>query len=140
MLGLKSPVTVTKDFLWFEYRQNNSGGSFVTNEDVSIYVLIQAEGREDANRKAEEVGIYFDGVSDGLDCDCCGDRWSEPWDELEAFSVYSWKNTVNRKTYDNVLDYAQALANEDTWSDGGKSAVIVYFANGAKQVFRKEKK
>lgn len=139
MLGLKSPMTVTKDFLWFEYHQNNSGGSFHTDEDVSIYVLIQAEGREDANRKAEEVGIYFDGVSNGLDCDCCGDRWCEPWDELEKFSVYSWSGD-SPKTYDNVLDYAQALANEDDWAKEGKPSVIVYFANGAKQVFRKEKK
>jgi len=23
--------------------------------------------------------IYFDGVEKGYDCECCGDRWYEPW-------------------------------------------------------------
>lgn len=139
MIGLKSIETVTKEVVWFEYRQNNSGGSFQIDNDVSIYVLIQAEDRVSANRKAEEVGIYFNGVSDGRDCDCCGDRWYEPWDELEDFSVYSWKVNGDRlKEYDNVNDYAQALANEDTWAKKGKPSVVVYFANGVKQTFYKK--
>lgn len=139
MIGLKSIETVTKEVVWFEYRQNNSGGSFQIDNDVSIYVLIQAEDRVSANRKAEEVGIYFNGVSDGRDCDCCGDRWSEPWDELEEFSVYSWTGKGgSRKIYDNVLDYAQALADGDMWAKKGKPSVIVYFINGVKQAFYKQ--
>jgi hypothetical protein len=139
MISLKSIETVTKEVVWFEYRQNNSGGSFEINDDVSIYVLIQADDRVSANRKAEEVGIYFDGVSEGHDCSCCGDRWSEPWDELEEFSVYSWAGKGDsRKIYDNVLDYAQALADGDMWAEKGKPSVIVYFANGVKRTFYKQ--
>lgn len=139
MLGLKSIETVTKEAVWFEYRQNNSGGSFVTNDDVSIYVLIQADDRVSANQKAEEVGIYFNGVSNGRDCGCCGDRWSKPWDELEEFSVYSWTGKGgSRKIYDNVLDYAQALADGYMRAKKGKPSVIVYFINGVKQAFYKK--
>ena len=29
----------------------------------------------DANDIAQGNGIYFNGVADGIDCDCCGDRW-----------------------------------------------------------------
>ena len=31
----------------------------------------------EANTKACDIGIYFDGVANGADCECCGDRWRE---------------------------------------------------------------
>lgn len=61
--------------LWFNFDQNNSGGSFVRDAGVDCDVFIQAPDRDAALRKAEEVGVYFDGCADGRDCDCCGDRW-----------------------------------------------------------------
>lgn len=135
MFGLKTPMaTVTKDNFWYEYSQNNSGGRFDIDDNVSIRVLIQAEDKYAANRKAEAVGLYFDGCYEGRDCDCCGDRWSEAWNAIEAFSVYSWKDGRTTKTYDSVMDYAQALADEDDWA-GKQHSVVVYFANGAKTKF-----
>lgn len=136
MFGLKTPiVTVATDHFWYKYRQNNSGGRFDIDDDVSVHVLIQAEDKYAANRKAEEVGIYFEGCSQGRDCDCCGDRWDEAWDALEEFSVYRWKDGQTTKTYDSVLDYAQALADEDDWA-GKQHSVVVYFAiKGAKTKF-----
>lgn len=138
MFGLKTPIaSVTKDHFWYEYSQNNSGGRFDIDDDVSIRVLIQAEDKYAANREARAVGIYFDGCIQGLDCDCCGDRWSEAWDAIEEFSVYSWKGGrtgQRRKTYDSVVDYAQALADEDDWA-GKQHSVVVHFANGAKTKF-----
>lgn len=65
---------------WFEYRQNNSGGSFVQNDSVGIHVFIEAESAAWANQKALTVGIYFDGCSTGADCSCCGDRWNQAYD------------------------------------------------------------
>lgn len=50
---------------WFEYSQNNSGGSFVHDP--------------------QRIGLYFDGVHNGPDCHCCGDRWS-------AKSEYNWSS------------------------------------------------
>jgi hypothetical protein len=56
----------------FTYHQNNSGGYFNGPESVTI----EAYNEEDADRKAEESGlVYFDGVEQGIDCECCGDRW-----------------------------------------------------------------
>jgi len=67
---------------WFQYTQNNSGGSFVNDANVSNYVLIQAPNNTLADSIAEAiVGIYFNGVEDGRDCDCCGDRWSAAWSQ-----------------------------------------------------------
>ena len=61
---------------FYHFRQNNSGGRFAVNNDVDVHVLIEANSAEEANSIAESKGIYFHGVEDGMDCDCCGDRWS----------------------------------------------------------------
>lgn len=59
------------------YRQNNSGGCFDLDDNRGIgeTVWIEATSPEHANQRAEFIGIYFDGVNKGEDCDCCGDRW-----------------------------------------------------------------
>lgn len=64
-----------KPLLWYLFDQNNSGGSFEGNDDLSEIVFIQARSPNQANRIAEQKGIYFDGVERGLDCECCGNRW-----------------------------------------------------------------
>jgi len=87
------------------FTQNNSGGSFVYPEwtgpadlgGVCDYygwrgsrsgserpdVWVMAESEEEAARLAEQyAGVYFNGVAEGLDCGCCGDRWhrAEEWE------------------------------------------------------------
>jgi len=66
-----------KDLKWFEFKQNNSGGRFIVNDKVCNKLLIEAVSFNEAVRKAEELGCYWDGVSKGIDCSCCGDRWSK---------------------------------------------------------------
>jgi hypothetical protein len=56
---------------YFKFRQNNSFGHFVGTP----LVFVQADNADDANRIAQDHGVYFNGVADGIDCDCCGDRW-----------------------------------------------------------------
>lgn len=64
---------------FYQFRQNNSGGSFShdAEEGIGVYVLVEADNADHANARAERIGIYFDGCRDGADCPCCGDRWSE---------------------------------------------------------------
>jgi hypothetical protein len=59
------------------YRQNNSGGHFHVEESQGIdaYVVIEADSPSEANSKAEDIGIYFNGCENDMDCSCCGDRW-----------------------------------------------------------------
>lgn len=66
---------------FFEFKQNNSGGTFDIDDNAGIgpCVWIEAIDVDDAARRAETIGIYFDGVEDGRDCDCCGDRWYRPY-------------------------------------------------------------
>ena len=78
---------------WFEFRQNNSGGVFVADKNLSVHVYIEATTPAAANQRAQELGIYFDGFGD---CPCCGNRWCEVWegDEGESFEelgFYAWK-------------------------------------------------
>lgn len=62
---------------YFRFRQNNSGGFF----DGTPMVFVQADNADDANRIAQDNGIYFNGVADGIDCGCCGDRWHRVYDD-----------------------------------------------------------
>jgi len=63
---------------FFTFSQNNSGGGFREDAKAGIghYVIIEALDADHANRRAEDIGLYFGGQGD---CPCCGDRWSEAW-------------------------------------------------------------
>ncbi|ANT41068.1 hypothetical protein BI024_gp64 [Streptomyces phage Nanodon] len=73
---------------FFEYNQNNSGGSFDRDHSAGIshYVIIEADSAIEANAKAEVIGLYFDGEGD---CSCCGDRWYEAWSDDKGEAVPS---------------------------------------------------
>lgn len=68
---------------FFEFSQNNSGGSFVIDvmSGIGHHVIIEAVDVDHANSIAESIGIYFDGCANGIDCDCCGDRWYPAYGE-----------------------------------------------------------
>jgi hypothetical protein len=70
--------------MFFEFHQNNSGGSFDYGGDVSEHVIIEADSPEEANAIAENHGIYFDGVYKDMDCECCGNRWYPKWEGDEG--------------------------------------------------------
>ena len=69
--------------MFYTYRQNNTGGDFIVDPEagISVQVIVEADSLDEANTRAETIGLYFDGVRDGMDCGCCGDRWYTPWGE-----------------------------------------------------------
>lgn len=73
---------------FFTFSQNNSGGNFVRDEKKGIgeYVIVEAIDYNDANTRAEAIGLYFDGYGD---CPCCGDRWSSQWSDDRGDEVPS---------------------------------------------------
>lgn len=79
---------------WFEFRQNNSGGTFDHEAEAGIgkFVWIQADDAEHANYRAKRIGLYFDGCVSGRDCDCCGDRRSEAYGDegTDQIVQYVW--------------------------------------------------
>lgn len=71
---------------FYAITQNNSGGSFVIDGKLCHRMFIEAESYNEAVRKAEGLGCYWDGVEDGMDCRCCGDRWYRP-DEVNLDGI-----------------------------------------------------
>lgn len=60
---------------FYHYRQQNSGGKYVIDDKLRINVIIEADSFVKANVRARALGMYFDGVKEGIDCPHCGDRW-----------------------------------------------------------------
>lgn len=95
---------------FFHYRQNNSGGQVVRDNDVDTHVIIEASDALGASLRARDIGIYFDGVYSGLDCDCCGDRWARQLDGTPTPQIYG--ETIDlirlerpRRDYQNMVIY-----------------------------------
>jgi hypothetical protein len=74
---------------FYEYDQNNSGGSFHNSEKEGIaeYVIIEALNAAHANARAEEIGLYFNGCDAGKDCSCCGDRWYRVYENYGSETI-----------------------------------------------------
>jgi hypothetical protein len=104
---------------WFTFIQNNSGGSFHNDDRVSHYVVIEASSGDEANTRAESIGIYFNGCASGYDCDCCGDRWRPVWgdeDGEDTPSIYG----------EEIFSADGSVSKDFTWRD----TIHVYRADG----------
>jgi hypothetical protein len=89
---------------FFTFYQNNSGGHFKCNKEKGItrYVIIEAVDASHASSRGEDIGLYFDGVANDIDCACCGDRWCEPsvgTDELIFYGEHPSKHKEKGKNY-----------------------------------------
>lgn len=102
---------------FYNFNQNNSGGSFAVDENLCAYVIVEALNVEHAIARAENIGIYFNGVEDGIDCECCGDRWSTPWDDgTDTPTIYG----------EPASEY------KSNWTT---PSVIIHYADGRKESF-----
>ena len=111
---------------FYNYRQNNSGGSFELNDDVSYNVIIEANSGAEADERAEEIGMYFDGCDKEMDCPCCGDRWySAQGEEGDATPLLFGK---------------PAEEHEEQWAKPGEGYCHVYYLNGEKKTYCKGEK
>jgi hypothetical protein len=104
--------------MFYEFNQNNSGGHFTRNSNVDHYVQIEANSIAEVIERAQEVGIYFNGCAEGLDCDCCGDRWYEPYngDKLHDVPCH----------YDSPL----TLENASTTKNPREHTVVIHYLDG----------
>jgi len=109
---------------FYEFNQNNSGGSFQVNDKVCHRLFIEADTPDEATEIAEGLGVYFNGCDDGMDCPCCGDRWYPLYrDDAVKFPLEYGKDQI----FENIQDYAQYLADEYGWtSPDGR----IYYKDG----------
>lgn len=94
---------------FYHFRQNNTYGRWSEDDRVARNVYIQARTAKEANKKAKEIGIYFNGCEDGIDCDCCGDRWCEVHEE----------STYHKGLKDFYVPFVAYYANGDRMSCAG---------------------
>jgi hypothetical protein len=100
---------------FFMWNQNNSGGHFVVNDDLTWRVVIESDDYEQAEIYALGIGVYYDGVDEGRDCRCCGDRWYEGR-KLDTEG-------------EPMLEWLQKDADDYSWEN---PSVIIHYADGTK--------
>lgn len=105
--------------MFYEFRQNNSGGRFTVDQErgISCGVVIEATDHIHANYLAGRLGIYFDGVDRGNDCSCCGDRWYEVSED---------------DGYEIPMHYGTPLVDAETYSflEEGTPTLYVHLLDG----------
>ena len=125
---------------------------------IAHRLYIEAESEKDATRKALNMGVYFNGVDDDVDCSCCGDRWyqnytvsvysggkkewskkyghltivDEPLHEKTQFDSDKYKGKI---IFNTIEEYVQFLADEYGWT---KPDCRIFYLNGTiKEFFTK---
>ncbi len=150
---------------FYSFDQNNSGGRFDVDDKVCHRVIVEAKDTDEAIGLVENLGVYFDGCENGMDCDCCGDRWYRPWRGDDggmtfpySYGVYTQEEANamvkeygciikpatkllrNRDTevfFTTIEDYSQYMAD----SHGGWTTpeVRIYFKDGTVKEFNSKK-
>lgn len=106
---------------FYDFNQNNSGGYFIYNEEFGVgeVMIIEAENYEMANAKLNMIGDEVDGFHSY--CSCCGERWSEKYDESDAEDF--------PHIYSNNLEKSEL----PSWC----KAIYIHYANGAFKKYEK---
>jgi hypothetical protein len=118
---------------FYNFDQNNSGGSFVVDNDLCHRLYIEADSADEATAIAESMGVYFDGCESGMDCECCGDRWYRLWTHDGITFPYKFGNA----TFDTIEDYVQHIV--DNWGWTAPDARIFYKDGTRKEFYENGK-
>lgn len=106
--------------MFYTFGQNNSGGSFITDAvcGVGVYVIVEAVSSDDACDRFLAISddTYFDGVSKGLDCECCGSRWCSVPDYFEEFPSVCHKDVGGGVYYQDPMFYWYSDEEEDCFA------------------------
>ena len=70
------------------YMQNNSGGYFVQDNNVDIWIAIEARSKDEASKRCIEVTQEYSS------CICCGERFGHYWP----------RSTINTDTIGDAID------------------------------------
>ena len=123
--------------MFYTFRQNNTGGDFIIDEatGISVQVIVEADSVSEANYRAERIGVYFNGCSDGRDCTCCGDRWydlSETYDKGDEVPTFYGTPLV-----DAVVEYGSYAGDQvDTFVHLKDGRFFGFHVVGDRYVYR----
>ena len=111
---MSETTTYKENLKLFVVHQNNSGGSYCVNDfngtGERVFVLAKDEYSALDLLEGKSV-VYFDGVSQGLDCECCGDRWWRYAEEVE----YENNKVVSFYSFDEAYDFVVYYVKNDRW-------------------------
>ena len=99
--------------MFYKYSQNNSGGSFDIDDTLTIVMIFEADSSSEADNLAIEKGIYFNGCEEGLDCDCCGDRWYDA-NYCEELSENDIEGTYSKRWVEKGQAYCRVFMKDGT--------------------------
>ena len=68
----------------------------------SINVIVEANSKEEADNKAESIGLYWNGVDEGHDCKCCGNRWPNCYIDVND-TPHVWDQDVSTSYTTNYI-------------------------------------
>jgi hypothetical protein len=110
---------------FYELSQNNTGGSFAVDSKLCHRLFIEAESEKAALEIAEGLGCYWNGVDDGMDCSCCGDRWYKSADEVDlekmntkwnGYEISEWLGkSKNTHDEDAIIQNLKAQYPDSVW-------------------------
>jgi len=105
---------------FWHFSQNGNGVGLVFEPmKLSHHVVIEADSAEAVNAKAIDLGLYFNGVDDGIDCSCCGDRWSSAYGDGDILPRIYGKDVSGGVYVDPFLKRM-----------GDKPEGFIHYANG----------
>ena len=93
---VRSGDALREKTVFYCYRQNNSFGVW---SKPAIALIIEADTQQEAEDIACDMGVYFDGCEEGIDCPCCGDRWYSHPMEFEQPGVYDSGDYMGHTEY-----------------------------------------
>lgn len=99
--------------------QNNSGGHFYVNDDVSHYVIVEADSESQALEIFEDIVEPYSSY-----CECCGTRWSSSY----------WKDDIG----DKPVICGEDMENYE--SSYYRKEAIIYYLDGTKKRYTFETK
>jgi hypothetical protein len=87
----------------YSFHQNNSGGYY--DLPAKNIIVKDARDSEHATEIAIAAGMYLQGVSLGVDCDCCGDRWYGIDHEFDTLAEAIAAANDGYRDNDNIPQY-----------------------------------
>lgn len=109
---------------FYEFSQNNSGGYIIEDSSCGIgdYVYIQADEENEANERAESIGLFSLPY-----CDCCGERFYKAYENVSLDTDILIIERINISIYIHYKDGRKESLNIECLSSGLKPYSIYTF-------------
>jgi len=91
--------------LFWVYEQTPNRAQYIVDKEkgLSFLVFIEASTAASADAKAVMLGIYFDGIENGIDCACCGPRWFPAEQSVSTPEIFGFNVAGQFKHADQYL-------------------------------------